>query len=162
EASAVLRSNDLATPISVTQDRGYREGYLRADITGHRGHHDWKAGVDSLFTPVRESLVYQITDPSQFDPGTALQFAFSARKWNVEPAFYVQDTFHHGNWNVSAGLRFDHYGFVVSESAWSPRIGVSRYIDCWKMLLHVSYDRVFQTPAMEILLLESSTEVDYL
>jgi len=162
EASAVLRSNDLATPISVTQDRGYREGYLRADITGHRGHHDWKAGVDSLFTPVRESLVYQITDPSQFDPGTALQFAFSARKWDVEPASYVQDHFHGGNWNVSAGLRFDHYGFAVSESAWSPRISVSRYIERWKMLLHASYDRVFQTPAMENLLLASSQEVDSL
>ena len=162
DASALLHSNNFATPIIVAQDRGYREGYVRGDVAGHAGHHDWKAGADSLFTPVRESLFYQIMDSSQFDPGTALQFAFSARKWDVEPAFYVQDNFHRGSWNVSAGLRFDHYGFVVSESAWSPRIGVSRYIDRWKMLLHVSYDRVFQTPAMENLLLASSPEVDSL
>src|SRR6266403_6084129 len=82
DASFVLRSNDLATPVIVSQDRGYREGYARADVAGHAGHHDWKAGVDSLFTPVHEALSYKITDPSQFEPGTALQFSFAARKWD--------------------------------------------------------------------------------
>jgi len=162
DASTRLRSNDLATPVIVAQDRGYREGYARADVAGHTGHHDWKAGVDALFTPVNESLAYRISDLSQFDPGTAPQFNFAARKWDTEPAFYVQDNFHHGSWNLSAGIRFDHYGFVVSESAWSPRVGVSRYFDRWKMLLHASYDRAFQTPAMENLLLASSAEVDSL
>jgi hypothetical protein len=159
DASFNLRSNNLATPIIVSQDRGYREGYVRADVAGHAGHHDWKAGVDSLFTPVHEALAYQITDPSQFEAATALQFAFAEHKWDIEPAFYVQDNFHQGNWNVSAGLRFDHYGFVASESTLSPRVGVSRYIDRWKILLHVSYDRVFQTPAMENILLASSAQV---
>jgi len=159
DASFALRSNDLATPIIVSQDRGYREGYARADVAGHAGHHDWKAGVDSLFTPVHEALTYQITDTSQFEPGTAVQFAFSKHQWDIEPAFYVQDNFHQGNWNVSAGLRFDHYEFVAGESALSPRVGVSRYIDRWKILLHVSYDRVFQTPAMENILLAGSSQV---
>jgi hypothetical protein len=157
-----LRSNDLSTPVIVSQDRGYREGYLRADISWHRGHNDWKAGVDALITPVREFLSYQITDPSKFDPGTLLQFSFHGRKWDAEPAFYVQDTFHVGNWSVAAGLRFDHYGFVANESAWSPRIGISRYVPQSKTLLHFSYDRVFQTPAMENLLLASSPELDSL
>jgi outer membrane receptor for Fe3+-dicitrate len=61
-----------------------------------------------------------------------------------------------GRWNVSAGLRFDHYGFVVHESGWSPRIGVSRFVPGLNLLLHASYDRVFQTPAVENLLLASS------
>src|SRR4030095_12872198 len=160
DASAILRSNDLATPVIVSQNRGYREGYVRADVAGHTGHHDWKAGVDSLFTTVSESLAYQITDASQFDPGTAQHFAFNEQKWDTEPAFYIQDNIHWGNWNFSGGLRFDHYGFVVSESAWSPRLGVSRYIERWKILLHASYDRVFQTPAMENLLLASSPDRD--
>lgn len=162
DSSATLRSNNLATPVIVSQDRGYREGYARADVAGHTGHHDWKAGFDVFFTPVHESLAYQITDPALFDPGTTPQFSFLARKWDTEPAFYVQDNFHRGNWNVSAGLRFDHYGFVVSKSAWSPRVGVSRYIERRKLLLHAAYDRVFQTPAMENLLLASSPAVDSL
>src|SRR5215475_12630413 len=95
--SFTLRSNDLSTPVIVSQNRGYREGYTRADVSWHRGHNDWKAGIDVLFTPVHEALAYQITDPSQFDPGTLLRFSFGDHKWDVEPAFYVQDAFHAGN-----------------------------------------------------------------
>ncbi len=159
DSSFTLRSNGLATPVIVAQDRGYREGYVRADLAGHHGHHDWKLGVDSLFTKVRESLAYQITDPSQFDPGTASPFSFAQIRWDVEPAIYAQDIVHRASWNLSAGLRFDHYGLVVRESAVSPRLGVSRYIQPWNMLLHASYDRVFQTPATENLLLASSPQV---
>jgi hypothetical protein len=57
-------------------------------------------------------------------------------------------------------LRFDHYGFVVHESAWSPRLGVSRYVSSLNLLLHGSYDRIFQTPAMENLLLASSAQLN--
>jgi len=161
DSAATLRSNPLATPVIVAQDRGYREGYVRADLAGHRGHHDWKLGVDGIFSPVHEKLLYSITDPTQFDNGTLLDFTFPyQRKWDIEPSAYVQDQVHIGNWNVSAGLRFDHYGFVVNESGWSPRIGISRYVPALGLLLHVSYDRVFQTPAVENLLLASSPDLD--
>ena len=161
DASATLASNASATPVIVSQDRGYREGYLRADLAGHLGHHDWKTGLDGIFMPVHEALQYTITDPAQFDPGTKLHFVFPyQRRWDVEPAIYAQDQMRLGRWNVSAGLRFDHYGFVVHESAWSPRIGVSRFVPGLNLLLHASYDRVFQTPAIENLLLASSPLLD--
>jgi hypothetical protein len=159
DINATFRSNAAATPVIVSQDRGYREGYLRADLAGHRGHHDWKAGVDSLFNPVHEALQYTITDPTQFDPGTQTPFQFDDRHWDIEPAAYVHDQWHRNNWNVGAGLRFDHYGFVARKSGWSPRIGISRYLPSLKLLLHASYDRVFQTPAMENLLLASSPQL---
>jgi hypothetical protein len=160
DASADLASNPLSTPVIISQSRGYREGYARADLAGHKGHHNWKTGVDSFFTPVYEGLAYTITDPSQFDPGTQQQFQFADRKWDIEPSAYVQDEVHLRNWNISAGLRFDHYAFVVHESAWSPRLGVSRYLPSLNLLLHASYDRVFQTPAMENLLLASSPQLN--
>src|SRR5712691_1624896 len=161
DSSATLASNPFATPVIVSQDRGYREGYARADLAGHRGHHDWKTGVDGIFTPVHEALQYTITDPRQFDAGTKLNFVFPyQRKWDVEPSLYAQDQMRLGRWNVSAGLRFDHYGFVVHESGWSPRIGVSRFVPGLNLLLHASYDRVFQTPAVENLLLASSPLLD--
>ena len=159
DADATLRSNTAATPVIVSQERDYREGYLRADLAGHRGHHDWKAGVDSLLSPVHEALRYAITDPSQFDPGTQTPFQFAYRHWDIEPAAYLQDQWHRNNWNVGAGLRFDHYGFVARQSGWSPRIGISRYVPSLNLLLHASYDRVFQTPAMENLLLASSPQL---
>jgi len=161
DSSAMLASNAQATPVIVSQDRGYREGYLRADLAGHHGHHDWKTGVDGIFSPVHEALQYTITDPTQFDPGTQLNFQFPyQQKWDVEPSIYVQDQMRLGRWNVSAGLRFDHYGFAVHESAWSPRVGVSRFVPALNLLLHASYDRVFQTPAIENLLIASSPLLD--
>ena len=161
EASATLESNPFATPVIVSQDRGYREGYVRADLAGHHGYHDWKIGIDGIFSPVHEQLQYAITDPTQFNGGTLLDFTFPLhRKWDIEPSAYIQDQMHIGNWNVSAGLRFDHYGFVVHESAWSPRIGISRYVSSLGLLLHASYDRVFQTPTVENLLLASSPDLD--
>src|SRR5229473_4917554 len=161
DSSAMLTSNPLATPVTVSQDRGYREGYVRADLAGNHGHHDWKTGMDGIFTPVHEALQYTITDPTQFDPRTQLNFPFPYQtKWDVEPSIYLQDQIRLGRWNVSAGLRFDHYGFVVHESAWSPRIGVSRFVPGLNLLLHASYDRVFQTPAIENLLLASSPLLD--
>jgi len=162
DAAVTLSSNLLATPVIVSQDRGYREGYIRGDLSGHHGHHDWKLGADVVVNPVHENLQYAITDPTQFDPGTQQQFQFSDHRWDVEPSAYVQDQSHLGHWNLSAGLRFDHYGFVVNESAWSPRVGVSRYVTSLNLLLHASYDRVFQTPAMENLLLASSPQLDSL
>jgi hypothetical protein len=161
DSSVTLASNPFATPVIVSQDRGYREGYARADLAGQHGHHSWKTGVDGIFTPVHEALRYTITDPTQFDPGTRLNFVFPyQRKWDVEPSLYVQDQLRLGRWNVSAGLRFDHYGFVVHESGWSPRIGVSRFVPGLNLLFHASYDRVFQTPAVENLLLASSPLLD--
>ena len=162
DATAKLFSNSSATPVIVSQDRGYREGYVRGDLAGHHGRHDWKLGVDGIFNPVYERLQYAITDPTQFDPGTNLQFPFSDHAWDVESSAYVQDQMHLGKWNVGAGLRFDHYGFIVHESGWSPRIGVSRYLPSLNLLIHASYDRVFQTPALENLLLASSPQLDSL
>jgi outer membrane cobalamin receptor len=161
DSRATLTSNPLATPVIVSQDRGYREGYVRADLAGHRGHHDWKTGVDAIFSPVHEALQYAITDPTEFDPGTNLNFVFPyQQKWDVEPSIYAQDQLRLGHWNISAGLRFDHYGFVVHELAWSPRIGVSRFVPGINLLFHASYDRIFQTPAVENLLLASSPLLD--
>lgn len=167
DASALLNSNAQSTPVIVTQDRGYREGYARADVAGHYGRHEWKVGVDGIFSPVNENLQYVINQkpgsyPDQFDPGTATTLTppFSDRRWDIEPSAYVEDQIRFGKWNVSAGLRFDHYGFVVNESAWSPRLGASRFISSLNLLIHASYDRVFQTPAMENLLLASSPQLD--
>jgi len=160
DATAFLSSNAQSTPVIVSQERGYREGYVRADLAGHHGKHDWKIGADGIFSPVHESLQYQITDATQFDSGTQPSFQFADRRWDIEPSAYVQDQIRLGHWNISAGLRFDHYGFAVNESAWSPRIGISRFIASMNLLVHASYDRVFQTPAIENLLLASSPQLD--
>jgi TonB-dependent Receptor Plug Domain len=74
DSTAELFSNSLSIPVIVSEDRGYREGYIRGDLAGHHGRHDWKIGVDSVFNPVHEALQYRITDPTQFDPATQQLF----------------------------------------------------------------------------------------
>jgi hypothetical protein len=160
DSGAQLSSNPLSTPIIASQQRGFREGYMRTDMAGHHGRHDWKIGADALFSPVHEALQYAITDPTQFDPGVQQAFSFSDRHWDREQSAFVQDQIRLGSWNISAGLRFDHYAFVVDESALSPRLAVSRFFSFFDLLIHASYDRAFQTPAIENFLLASSSQLD--
>src|ERR1700689_1501996 len=56
-------------------------------------------------------------------------------------------------------LRYDHYQLLVNKTAFSPRLGVSRYFQSADLVLHASYDRVFQTPDFENILLSSSAAV---
>jgi outer membrane cobalamin receptor len=159
DLSAGLASNDLATPIIAGQNRGFREGYLKATLAVHHGHHEFKAGLEADFASLREEFNYIITDPSQFDPGTPSPFDFSGRAQDREQSVFVQDLIRLGRWTASAGLRWDHYHLLVEKNAVSPRLGVAWYWPRADMVFHASYDRVFQTPAFENLLLASSPSV---
>jgi outer membrane receptor protein involved in Fe transport len=64
--------------------------------------------------------------------------------------------------DINAGLRWDHYSFLVKENAISPRTGVAWSWPRADLVLRASYDRAFQTPAIENLLLASSPVVDTL
>ncbi|HEY4010398.1 MAG TPA: TonB-dependent receptor [Acidobacteriaceae bacterium] len=160
DVSAELHSNALSTPVIVQQTRGFGQGWVHADAAWHHGHHDLKAGADAILRHVHEDLQYTITDASYFDPGTTQQAHFAQTLWDSEPAAFVEDTMHYGRWNVAAGVRFDDYSFVVDREAWSPRVAVSRYLPSAHLLLHAAYDRIFQVPAIEGLLLASSPQLN--
>lgn len=162
DVSAGLSSNALATPILAQQDRGFRELYLKATLAAHIGRHEWKAGVDADLSTIRESFGYQITDPDQFDRDTPQFFNFEDRRHGREQALFLQDQLRLGAWTVNAGVRWDHYLLVVDESAVSPRLGVAWSWPAADLVVRASYDRAFQTPAVENLLLASSSAVDTL
>src|SRR4029077_6320977 len=159
DLSVGLASNNLATPIIAAQDRGFREGYVKGAVTYHHGRHEWKAGVEADFASLRERFNYTITNPSQFDPGTPVTFNFFSRAQDREQSAFIQDLVRLGRWTVSAGIRWDRYQLLVEQNAVSPRMGVAWYWPRADMVFHASYDRVFQTPASENLLLASSPEL---
>ncbi len=167
-ASDHLGSNPQSTPIVAFQDRGFREQYVKADLAYHRAKQEWKSGVEGDFSQLRENFSDVITDPTQFDPGTPLTFTFpgaipsEGRRHDLEQAAFVQDMIRLGPWTVSLGLRWDHYQLLVNHNAVSPRLALSRYFQSAGLLVHGSYDRVFQTPAFENLLLASSAQVQQL
>ena len=71
----------------------------------------------------------------------------------------MQDLIHFGNWTVNGGLRWDHYQLLLNQNAVSPRFAISRYFPSASLIVHASYDRIFQTPSFENLLLSSSNQV---
>jgi outer membrane cobalamin receptor len=159
DVSAGLTSNELATPIIAGQGRGFREGYVKGAVAYHHGRNEWKAGVEADFASLRERFNYTITNPSQFDPGTPATFNFFDHAQDREQSAFVQDIVRLGRWTLSAGVRWDHYKLLVEQNAVSPRLGAAWYWPGADMIFHASYDRVFQTPATENLLLASSAEL---
>ena len=157
--STNLNSNAGSTPILAAQDRGFRESYAKLSMTGSPRHQEWKIGVEADFTNIHESFVDTITDPTQFDSTTAPSFAFNGLGHDREQGIFAQDRIHAGPWNLAIGLRWDHYKLLVDQHAWSPRVALSYWVPHAGLLVHASYDRVFQTPAFENILLSSSAQV---
>ena len=154
-----LWSNDLATPINAAQDRSFHEAYVKGSTSVHHGRNEWKFGVEADFIHLSEDFRDVITDFTRFDPGTPPAFQFFGRRWELDQAAFVQDQARLGAWTISAGLRWDHYSLLVSDNAVSPRIGVAHYFSSAGLIVRASYDRIFQTPAFENILLASSPDV---
>ena len=166
ENSNDLYSNPLSTPIIVFQHNWFREGYFKGDISIHHGVHEWKFGVESDNIFLHENFASTITDPSRFDSGTPLTFNFpgpsnpgAGSRPDLEQSAFAQDLIRLGHWTISAGLRWDHYQLLVNQNAFSPRLSVSRYFPSAALVLHASYDRAFQTPSWNNILLSSSPAV---
>ncbi len=157
-----FKSNANATPIQLFQNNWFRQGYFKGSVAYLEGRQQWKVGIESDNSFLHENTSFQITDPTQFDDSTPTSFAFAAQRPNLEQAAFVQDQIRLGKWNVSAGLRWDHYQLLLNKQAFSPRVAVSRYFPVADLLLHFSYDRIFQTPSSQNLLLSGSLQVESL
>jgi outer membrane receptor for Fe3+-dicitrate len=161
DVSADLWSNPLSTPISVSQARDYHETYWDASLAGHAGWNDWKAGTQGRYASEAEKfgyaiVAYEIGGEPVFDDDLPPTYRFNGHAVDREQAAYGQDTMHLGNLNINLGLRFDHYDFLVDETAWSPRLGMAYMLKPLQLVLHASYDRTFGTPPFENLLVSSS------
>jgi outer membrane receptor for Fe3+-dicitrate len=162
-------SNPSSWPIIVFQHNYFNEGYFNTSISIHHGHHELKTGLesDNLFLHENYSDIItasQIPDPVTgmcypFDCNTASTFGFAANHPDLEQAAFVQDLIHYGNWTIDAGLRWDHYQLLLNQNAVSPRFSVAHYFPAAKLIVHASYDRIFQTPSFENILLASSNQV---
>ncbi|XCB26831.1 TonB-dependent receptor plug domain-containing protein [Tunturibacter empetritectus] len=157
-----LYSDVFSTPIIAFQKNYFKEGYFKGTYSRHYHNQELKAGVESDNSFLHEKFNYSITDPTQFDPDTPPALNFAASRPDLEQSTFVEDLIRLGSWTVSAGLRWDHYQLILNEIGISPRVSVGYYVPSWKMVLHASYDRVFQTPSFENILISSSTQIDAL
>lgn len=160
-------SNQDSWPLIATQHNDFKEIYFNGSVSIHHGRQEWKAGIESDAIFLHENTKYVIPDcedPTNpqcpinlgiLDSG-AINFAFQGNRLDFEQSAYVQDLIRLGNWTVNAGLRWDHYQLLVNQNAVSPRLAVSRYFPTIGLNIHFSYDRIFQTPSFENMLLASS------
>jgi hypothetical protein len=162
DLSADLWSNPLATPILAGQQRGFRESYAGGSVSGHRGANEWKAGGEAIRTAIHETFDYHLTDPQFFAADVPPAFNFADRRTGLEESAFVQDMIRAGRWTFSAGLRWDGYRLLVRDSAVSPRLGAAWYWPRAGLVLRASYDRAFEVPAIENLLLASSAAAQHL
>jgi hypothetical protein len=152
-----LYSNPLSTPIIAFQKNSFREGYFKGTVSLHHGNQEFKAGIESDTTFLHENFKYTITDPTQFDDGTPLTLPpFIQSKPDLEQSAFIEDLIRLGKWTINGGLRWDHYQLLLNQNAFSPRLSIGRYLPSIGMVLHASYDRVFQTPSNENILISSS------
>ena len=166
-------SNPASWPLIATQHNDFKEIYSNGSLSIHHGRQEWKAGfeADNLF--LHEDFNYLMPDcatPSEpqcpialgiLDAG-ATTFAFTGSRPDLEQSAYVQDALRLGNWSVDAGLRWDHYQLLLNQNALSPRLAVSRYFPSAGVNVHGAYDRIFQTPSFENILLSSSPAAEAL
>jgi hypothetical protein len=162
ENSNHLYSNQNPTPIAAFQDNHFGEGYFKGTWSLHHGFNEFKAGLDSDSIFLHENFRYSITDPSQFDPDTPQNMNFADHRPDLEQSAFFEDLIRFGKWTISAGLRWDHYQLLLNENAFSPRLSVGRYLPSLRMIVHGSYDRIFQPPSYENILISSSPEIDSL
>ena len=154
-----LESNRNPIPIAAFLHNGFREGYFKGTYSLHHGRHELKAGVESDAAFLHENFRYTITDPKQFDPGTQPTLSFRDQRPDLEQSAFLEDLVRIGNWTASLGLRWDHYQLLLNRRAFSPRITVGRAFPGQDLVFHASYDRVFQTPSFDNILISGSPQI---
>ena len=171
DTSTDFSSNPASWPVIATQHNDFKEIYFNGSFSVHHGRQEFKAGVESDAIFLHENTSYLIpdcADPNDpqcpinlgiLDSG-ATTFTFTGSRPDLEQSAYVQDLIRLGNWTVNAGLRWDHYQLLLNQNAVSPRLAVSRFFPTIGLNIHASYDRIFQTPSFENILLSSSSAAE--
>lgn len=161
------------TPVSAAQARRLSTWNFGARFNRVSGIHNLRAGADLQRFPLREHFSFAITDPAFNDPAgdnflpTLLPhdltrggrwFHYSGRDAGALYSAFAQDQIKWKRFLFALGLRYDIYRFLARGSQLQPRLGVSFHLKETGTVLRASYNRTYQTPPNENLLLSNSDE----
>jgi outer membrane cobalamin receptor len=169
--SALLEPSAGDTPVTASQDRRLSTFTASSRYTRTMGGHVVRAGADVQRFPVRERFQMGLTSASFNAPGSAgyndallpydltrggAPFVFADARAGAQYSAFGQSTLRFGDLSVNAGVRYDDYRFLVTGRQFQPRIGVSYRVGGRDLVLRASYNRNYQTPPNENLLLSNS------
>ncbi|HEY2964104.1 MAG TPA: TonB-dependent receptor [Pyrinomonadaceae bacterium] len=173
QSNAQLVSNPLSTPVVANQDRTLQNYGGIGSLALTRGSHNIKVGGQFTITPVTEHFNFYPTTPfpdlvdaegntlpnpvNNFN--VAQPFVFDQSKTGRTLSAYVQDRFTaFKNFTLDLGVRYDNYKLLIHDQELSPRVGFAYFIPKTQTTLRASYNRLFQPPPAENLLLASSAQ----
>lgn len=169
--TAVLHPSQGDTPVTAAQDRGLSTYTGSVRYTRSLGPHLLRAGAEIKRFPVEEHFTMGVTSPTFNAPDTngyndallpydltrgGTLFAFDDRQTGTQVGTFLEASFSVGNLSLRPGLRYDEYRFLVRGRQLQPRIGIAYRIPARDIVVRASYNRNYQTPPNENLLLSSS------
>ena len=169
--TAQLEASPGDTPVTASQQRSLKTLSASVRYTKVIGAQHLRAGVDAQRFPVREAFTLAITSPSFNDPASSSYnasllphdltrggspFVFSDGRAGRLMSGFVQSTLRGRAVALALGVRHDTYSFLVNGQQLQPRIGVAYELPAGQGVLRASYNRNYQTPPNENLLLSSS------
>jgi outer membrane receptor protein involved in Fe transport len=172
-SQAELTSNPESTPVVAFQDRTLNNYGGLASLTMTRGTHNIKFGGQVTITPLDEHFSFYPTvhfDDLVDEDGNTFPnpinnfnatnpFLFDGSKIGRTLSAYVQDRFTvFKNFTLDAGVRYDNYRMLIHDQALSPRLAVAYFIPKTQTTFRASYNRFFQPPPNENLLLANSEQ----
>lgn len=161
------------TPVTAAQARHLSTLTVGGRFNRVQGAHTIRFGGDVQYFPISENFSFGITDEDFNDPdsdrfietliahdltrGGSL-FHFSKKRGGNLYSGFAQDNIRWKRFNFSLGLRYDAYRFLVDGNQLQPRLGISFHLPETGTVFRASYNRTYQTPPLENLLLSSAEE----
>jgi hypothetical protein len=159
------------TPVTAEQARHLSNFTSANRLNVLHGRHQFRFGFDVQHFPVSENFSFGITDPDFNAPGVdgytesllahdlsrrGRLFHFSDKQSGNQYSGFLQDRVRFGPLMLNLGLRYDNYSFLVKGNQLQPRVGLAYTIAATGTVLRASYNRIYQTPVNENLLLSNS------
>ncbi|MGE3887574.1 MAG: carboxypeptidase regulatory-like domain-containing protein [Vicinamibacterales bacterium] len=161
------------TPVTAWQNRSLSTATFTTRLTRLLGPHSIRAGVDLQRVHLRESFFMGLTRADFNAPGSdgfnpsllpfdltrgGSRFTFDDRRRGRHLSGFAQAQIQWGPAALTLGARYDHYALLVHETQLQPRIGVAWALPGQWGVARASYNRNFQTPPLENLLVSSSPQ----
>ncbi len=167
--SSILKSNEKSLPLFAEQDRQHSRNGLIVSISHTRNAHNIKAGIEFQRVAPREYFKFYVTDEEAAEHREISEkviafddddpFIFQDRTVRNQYSAYLQDSFSPAkNLSLQLGLRYDHSRLLVSDQQFSPRFGAVYFVPKSKTAFRASFNRLYQPPQIDNLLLAASAQ----